>query len=275
MTVLAPLAAARRSWSFETRLQAKRLQFTVARMRGVLPVVTYATWRTASTSVHHAVRASGRRACVKAHALHAVNIGRATGRTDAKAGRPPRHVGDWAVNRFVLSRGVPADWVVLVRDPLAIALSIAAFELHRAAARSGVPGEIDEAAALAPVGCLDWWLEHDMRPALGWSVLDVPFDRDRGWVETECSHGRVLVLRADVSDACKGAVLSRFLSTPVTVVPNNDSRSSGRGGLLAELAGRLRAHPGVISESLAQRSSRHFWHEEQLRALRARWLAAA
>jgi hypothetical protein len=40
VTFLSPLATARRTWSFATRLEAKRVQFACARMRGRLPVVT-------------------------------------------------------------------------------------------------------------------------------------------------------------------------------------------------------------------------------------------
>ena len=260
----------RRTWSFATRLAVKRAQFAMARALGSVPVVTYATWRTASTSVHHAIRASGRRAAVKAHAIHRPNIGGARLSVLDASSRPATHVGDWAVHRHVLSGNRRADWVILVRDPLAMALSMAAL-----AARSrqpGIPADdvMDRLLAEAPVGGLDWWLEHDMRPALGWCALDVPFDRDLGWAESECSRGRVLVLRVDLPDSHKDEVLSRFLGTRVHVVPNNGSRSGGRGPVLDALLRRLEAHPAIVTASLAQRSARHFWHEDQLLRLRAR-----
>ena len=275
MTMLAPLAAARRAWSFATRLEAKRVQFACARMRGRLPVVTYATWRTASTSVHHAIRASPRPAAVKAHSLHLASTGGGPRSVLTAVSRAGAHVGDWAVHRYVLAGSRRADWVVLVRDPLAMAMSIAAMDVHRAAAARDSASSMDEAIARAPVGGLDRWLEHDMRPALGWCALDEPFDRERGWTETECPHGRVLVMRADVPDERKGEALSRFLGTRVHVTPKNDARSGGRGGALAAIAARLAAHPEVIAASLAQRASRHFWREEQLVGLRSRWLTPA
>lgn len=269
------LASARRTWSFATRLEAKRLQFACARMRGRLPVVTYATWRTASTSVHHAIRASSRAATVKAHSLHRANIGGARMSVLTAVSRPSTHVGDWAVHRFVVAANRRADWVVLVRDPLAMAMSMAALGVQRVSGAASAAQRVDEAITSAPVGCLDWWLERDMRPALGWCALDEPFDRERGWSETECPHGRVLVLRADVPDDRKGEALSRFLGTRVRVTPKNDARSGGRGGALDAIAARLAAHPEVISASLAQCSARHFWHVDQLLALRSRWLPAA
>lgn len=275
VTVITSLAAARRTWSFATRMEAKRVQFAFARLRGHLPVVTYATWRTASTSVHHAIRASSRHAAVKAHSLHRTNIGGDRLSVLTARSRPHTHVGDWAVHRFVLGAGRRADWVVLVRDPLAMAMSRAALGVHRVPSGGDRPALIDQAISAAPVGGLDWWLEQDMRPALGWCALDVPFDRERGWTETECPHGRVLLLRADVPDERKGEALSRFLGTRVCVTPKNGARDGGRGGTLSALAARLSAHPSVIAASLAQRSSRHFWHEEQLQALRAQWVAAA
>jgi len=266
------LASARRTWSFATRLEAKRVQFACARMRGRLPVVTYATWRTASTSVHHAIRAWSRAATVKAHSLHRANIAGERMSVLTAVSRPSTHVGDWAVHRYVLAGKRRADWVVLVRDPLAMAMSMAAIDFHRPTAAGGAAPCMDEAILRAPVGCLDWWLEQDMRPALGWCALDEPFDRERGWSQTECPHGRMLVIRADVPDDRKGEALSRFLGTRVQVTPKNDVRSGGRGGALAAISARLAAHPAVIAASLAQRASRHFWHEEQLLALRSRWL---
>ncbi|MBU3684438.1 MAG: hypothetical protein FGM39_10585 [Phycisphaerales bacterium] len=267
--------SARRTWSFATRLAVKRAQFAMARALGSVPIVTYATWRTASTSVHHAIRASGRRAAVKAHAIHRPNIGGARLSVLAASSRPTTHVGDWAVHRHVLSGNRRADWVVMVRDPLAMALSRAA--LAARARHPGIPADevMDRLLAEAPVGGLDWWLEHDMRPALGWCALDVPFDRDLGWAESECSHGRVLVLRADLPDVHKDEVLSRFLGARVRVVPNNDARSGGRGSVLDALIRRLEVHPAILATSLSQRSARHFWREEQLVVLRARWLPAA
>lgn len=277
VTLRAPLASARRTWSFATRLAAKRVQFALVHARNGVPVVTYATWRTASTSVHHAIRASSRAASVKAHSLHRANIcdQRAKAPAFAAVARPRAHVGDLAVSRFILARNRRADWVVLVRDPLAMAMSCAAIEVHRPPCAGDPAHGVDDAIARAPIGGLDWWLEQDMRPALGWSVLDEPFDRERGWMETECPQGRMLVIRADVADAAKGEALSRFLGTRVHVTPKNDARSGGRGVALAAITARLAAHPEVIAASLVQRSSRHFWHRDQLVALRARWLAPA
>jgi hypothetical protein len=266
---MSTLASARREWSFTTRLEAKRVQFALARARGELPVVTYATWRTASTSVHHAIRASCRIAAVKAHALDRHNIGGGPTSVFSAFSRARTHVGDWAVHRHVLAARRRADWVVMVRDPLAMALSAAALEFRATSAGLPSPSRLDELLGSAPIGRLDWWLEHDMRPSLGWSVLDIPFDRDRGWTETEFALGRVLVMRADVPDPAKGEVLSRFLGTAVRVARKNDAQSGGRGGVLGALIQRLEAHPSLRAASLAQRSARHFWHEDQLLRLRA------
>lgn len=269
------LASARRTWSFATRLEVKRTQFAFARVRGKVPVVTYATWRTGSTSVHHAIRASRRPAAVKAHSLHWPNISGEPRSLAGIAWRGATHVGDLAVHRHVVARGRRADWVVMVRDPLAIALSLAAFALAASGHAELNDQAVDRALVQAPVGALDWWLEHDMRPALGWSALDAPFERERGWTESECRHGRVLVLRADLPDPAKDEALSRFLGTAVRVVPNNDSRSGGRGKVLEALVRRLQAHPVIAATSLAQRSARHFWHEDQLARLHVRRGASA
>ena len=274
MSVTSTLASARRTWSFATRLEAKRVQFALARARGELPVVTYATWRTASTAVHHAIRASGRHACVKAHSLHGEAVP-GTRPSVLHAASRRTHVGDWAVHRHVLAARRCADWVVMVRDPLAMALSASALAFRGGSHGGPTEACLDRLLSATPVGGLDRWLEHDMRPALGWSALDVPFDRDRGWTETEFALGRVLVLRADVSDRQKGEALSRFLGTAVTVAPKNDSGSGGRGGVLSALYRRLESHPDLLAASIAQRSVRHFWHMDDLLKLREHRFAAA
>lgn len=286
LVVVSAIVAARRAWSFGTRLGAKRVQFRVCRLRGKVPVVTYATWRTSSTAVHHAIRASGRGPAVKAHSLHRPNVSHrpAAGFWSADA-RRDAHVGDWVVSRSILDRGRKADWVVLVRDPLAMAMSRLAMQLGGeipALAAGGDPEAllrtvplrelIDRLLASAPIGALDRWFAEDMLPALGWTPFEQPFDRDRGWIRTECPHGRVLVLRADVPDADKSSALSAFLGTRVEVKPKNGSGAHGRGGVLGALAERLARHPDILSASLALRTSRHFWHEAQLRVLRDRWI---
>ena len=56
--------------SFLLRYAIKRAQLAMpVAAAGARPAVTYATFRTASTSIHHAIRASSRAAAVKAHAL--------------------------------------------------------------------------------------------------------------------------------------------------------------------------------------------------------------
>lgn len=281
------LVAVRRAWSFGSRLCAKRLQLRACELRGRVPVVTYATWRTSSTAVHHAIRASRRGPAVKAHSLHAPNISHRMPSMWSAEARRDAHVGDWAVSGAILGRGRVADWVVLVRDPLAMAMSLLAMRfgsglpgvagctLARGASH-GAPtdGELDRLLSAAPIGALDRWFSDDLRPALGWSPLDEPFDRDRGWTETQCPHGRVLLMRADVPDDEKSSALSGFLGTPVRVRPKNGADSHGRSGVLGALATRLRDHPEVVAASLALRSSRHFWHETQLRMLRDRWMPA-
>jgi hypothetical protein len=270
----ASATSARRALSFSARLAAKRIELAVGASMGRPPVVTYACWRTASTSCHRAVRASGRWPAVKAHALHPDERFRSycTSFRGSQAFER-RHVGDWAVRRGIIERRGEALWIVMVRDPLAVAASIAAQEQHmieswsRSAGGGAAPGRSEALARTAPVDLLDRWFELDVRPSLGWSPLDTPFDCERGWSESPCEFGRVLTMRADVSDQAKSEALTRFLRRKVSVRPLNSASSNGRGDQVFELASHMRQLSEVVERVRATLVAKHFWLPKQLEQL--------
>jgi hypothetical protein len=266
---------------------SKRAEFLLARAIGVDPVVTYATWRTASSSAHEAIRAAGAWPCVKAHGLQPdtrfLEYASAF-RGRASLGR--RHAGDEAVSGGVLRGGGRAKWVIMVRDPLAIAASLLVFEsashparlrdalAARAAIDFGDHGDdLRALVARAPIEVLDRWFELDVLPSLGWSPLGEPFDVERGWSRSECRWGPVLTLRADIAEDAKGSALSEFLGRDVQFRRSNSASAHGQDRLHHAIIATVAQDPDLIERSAALRSSRHFWSADGLARLRGRWLS--
>jgi hypothetical protein len=276
----------RKSWSYHVRVQSKRREFRLARLVGTRPVVTCGTWRTSSTAIHGAIKASGAWPCVKAH-----SIGNgAEFLAYCSCFRSPealvrRHAGDTVVRSEIIDQGIEAAWVVLVRDPLSVAVSLVAMERHRhcaeiasrwgasCSAGFGALGrQLDALLVQAPVELLDRWFDLDVRPALGWTPLDEPFDQAQGWSVSRCRYGPVLTLRADLADAVKGDVLSDFLGRRIKIANINSARSHGCAGLVGALAERISCHEELLARASAQRTGRHFWTPSELERLRECWI---
>jgi hypothetical protein len=261
----------RKTLSLFARLGVKRFQFALAHHAGRMPVVTYATWRTASTSVHHAIRASGTWPAIKVHSLNpSYQLRSADGsRILAAAGE---HVGDRVVRRHALLRGRAARWVLLLRDPMSVALSMAAGGLDVDVAGIASPEELRSRVRSAPTWAIDSWLEHDVLASLGWSPFTMAFDADRGWAEATFRHGHVLVMRTDIPDSAKSEALSRFLARPVRVGRGNGSAEHGKASGHRDLRHALASEPGVVEAALSTAAAKHFWSDAQRTAMRDRWL---
>lgn len=276
----------RKSWSYHVRVLSKRCECRAARVVGIRPVITCGTWRTSSTAVHRAIKASGAWPCLKAHSLSRSAEFQSYCASFRSAGAlRRRHAGDTVTRGEIIIPGAEASWIMLVRDPLSIAVSIAAMERHRhtpeLAARQdprrtvdlrAIGDELDALLTHAPVELLDRWFDLDIRPALGWTPLDDPFDRAQGWAVSPCRFGRVLTLRADLADAVKSRVLSDFLGRRIEIANANSARSHGRAGLVHALAERVRGHGGLLERLSSQRSVAHFWPTAELARLRACWI---
>lgn len=266
-----PPPRTRKTLSLFARLSVKRFQFALAHHAGRMPVVTYATWRTASTSVHHAIRASGTWPAIKVHSLNpSYQLRSADGKEVlASAGE---HVGDRVVRRHAFLRGRTARWVLLLRDPMSVALSMAAGGLALDGAGSMDAGELRRRVRRAPVWAIDSWLDRDVLPSLGWSPLESPFDPDRGWSETMFRHGHVLVMRTDIPDSAKSEALSGFLGRTVRVGRGNGSAEHGKAGGHDDLRHALASEPGVVEAAMSTAAARYFWSDAQRTAMHDRWL---
>ena len=274
------------------RYLVKRMRFATPLLGG-RPAITYATYRTASTSIHHAIRRAGLGVSTKAHMLAPDNmVDRVRDRhsfADATANLPRScHVGDWAVRLGVIEPRREADFVISIRDPWAIAHSIFVLtaahldpELHASAPQADGARRaqlVDRAESIIfgafPRELMSRWIRFDAAPALGWDPLGHAFDRERGADSYEHGPWRILIIRADIDDGRKSAALRAFFKRPsITVEPKNEALSKRHTSTaLADIArAAIARRPDEVRALLDDPVARHFWTAEDLERMRAKW----
>jgi hypothetical protein len=280
------LADLHRLPSFLARYAVKRVRFGAP--VGPRPAVTYGTYRTSSTSIHHAIRAWRGGVAIKAHALapqHLGNVLREATEPIVHASGVPlsSHYGNFAVRHGIVEAGRAADVVLTIRDPIAVPASV----LYSFAGwwtpelRAALAAGADPEAALGrtffgrfPRNLMVDWMRHDVRAGLGWDWSAVPFDHERGWSAYEQGALRILVLRADVADAGKEEALRSFLEIPgLRLERSNAGRGFDKGRpAIADAVGRMiAAHPDWIESVVTDPVTRHFWGERGASRIRDRW----
>ena len=297
-----------RDLSFQAKLQVTLARFRAQMALGRAPVVTYATYRTSSTAVHRALRRALGGRTIKAHALapaHLTSGLSAAQQRIAGSGVPlNRHVGDWVVNRLIVQPRRPAKFIILVRDPVAVAASsfavgddwrdpsLAPFSFDRvdSADRAERTDRSDHAAApstdaLAALervfydGRFPWqimarWFDEDVLPALGWDVYAQPFDRAAGVLRTQHGPWEILLLRADLADERKSAAIAQFTGLPVLDLrQENSARERGHSARAAAVRQAIARRPQAVAQLLDSRFTRHFWTDAEVAAMRAKWIA--
>ncbi len=279
--------------SFAARYLYKRTQIALSRFSRERPVVTYATYRTASTSVHRAIRGTGVKFAVKAHTLAREHLlsrkrERALG-VIAPSGVPMGfHVGDWVVRHGIVEAGREADFVILIRDPVAVATSNFASGSHwwtpelRSLARRPSALHGDEALQRAhetfdssfPTTLMRDWLAGDVKPTLGFDPRSVPFDVEQGWSAFETGRWRVLLLRADVPDLRKQQALEAFMGRRITPVSrrNRTEVAYSIPKEFVELGRRaVAASPALLDRLLDPAFVSRFWTASEIDRLREKW----
>ncbi len=263
-------------------------------MLGGRPTVTYAAYRTASTSIHHAIRSASNSVTVKAHMLAPANMVASVGErhafSDATANIPKScHVGDWAVRLGIVEAGREADFVIPVRDPWSVAHSI--FVLNAPTLDPCFKALTSDAASMAhatdvaeriifgafPRELMTRWIRDDAAPALNWNPLALPFDVERGASEYDIGPWRVQVLRTDLSDERKSDVLRAFLHRrTLTVKPKNSALSFGPERAAIAQVGRaaIARRPDVVRALLDDEVCKHYWSDSDRERMGARWTAA-
>ena len=276
--------------SFALRYLIKRVRFGL-RLSGSRPAITYAAYRTASTAVHHAIRSAGLGVASKAHMLAPANLVRCVAQRQrfahASTAIPKScHVGDWAVRLGIIEPRREADFVIMVRDPWAVAHSIFVLSAPRVHPEFSVEGmRASDHASLVhraesiiferfPRDLMIRWMQDDAAEALAWSPLDAAFDAEAGSGTSEHGPWRILVLRSDVPDERKSTALGDFFGRlRIKVIPKNGSLGqSAASPRLADIAREAIARrPDVVAATYETQFCRHYWTDRDRAAMVQRW----
>lgn len=278
--------------SFTLRYAVKRLRFALPLLGG-RPAVTYAAFRSSSTAIHHAIRAAGIGVAVKAHMLSREHMLRRISERVSfihEGTRLPRscHVGDWAVRIGIVEQRRPADFVIPIRDPWAIAHScfvLAAADADPMFAKERLSAErVDEGALVDRAEqlifgdfCRDFmcrWILEDAAPALGWDPLRLPFDVERGAAAYEHGPWRIQVIRADLTDETKSAVLGQFFGRPsIRVTRKNEALSRSNASVIVANAARaaIARRPDAVHALLEHDVCKHYWNDCDRQQMWRKW----
>lgn len=282
------LADLHRLPSFLARYAVKRVRFGAP--VGPRPAVTYGTYRTSSTSIHHAIRAWRGGVAIKAHALAPQHLGNILREATAPVVHPSgvplsSHYGNFAVRHGIVEAGRAADVVLTIRDPIAVSASV----LYSFAGwwtpevRAALASGSDLEGALGrnffgrfPRNLMVDWLRHDVRAGLGWDWSACAFDHERGWSSYEHGPLRILVLRSDVADEGKEEALRSFLGIPALRLERSNSGlgfDKGRPAIADAVGRMIAAHPEWVESVTADPVTLHFWGARGASRMRDRWSA--
>jgi hypothetical protein len=118
-----------------------------------------------------------------------------------------------------------------------------------------------------------WW-QREFAQTVGYDPLQQPFDTEAGWAMARSGRTRSLIMRTDVPDERKTALLREFLECPS--VPDVRRENSNTGKVPSELGERLKAaiatRPDYVDRVLDLPAVRHFWSDAQRARMRATWL---
>ena len=119
-----------------------------------------------------------------------------------------------------------------------------------------------------------WW-QREFAVTTGFDPLTEPFDTDAGFVRRTSGRFDALVLRTDLSDASKTAILRDWLPTAgvADVGRANQNDHQAPPELAERLRSAVRRHPDYVHRMMNLPAVRHFWSDAQRQAMAARWLS--
>lgn len=232
------------------------------------PIIVASTHRSGSTALYRSLRNCLGNRVFKCHRLNPALMTMLE--TKAPMGNHglmlSRMPGDWAIHQAIVAARRPALFVMMVRDPIAVAASMAALE------REPAVRERPHWPLCPPFSTgMTAWFEGDVGPALDWHPWSTPFDHARRASTVMHDPWRILLLRADLDDRAKERELAAFVGSPVTVVRTNSAQELGKRSDLERVTEAIRAQPEGVDAMLGSMFTRHFFSEEERASLRARW----
>lgn len=227
--------------------------------------IVYTMGKVGSSAVANAINRAGLR-CLHVHTLQQHKIDQHLAERKKLRISPMKHI-EHAVEMQAID---PKDalYISLVREPVARNISAFMQNINKRLAQPHTP---DRACAkFAKRHNLEHpltWFDLEFRDRLGIDVYQTPFDPARGHAE----GANWIVLREDLPDDAKSAVLSARLGVEITIARENLTDTRDTRPIYDALKARIRFGPDMIHRLYASQYARHFWTPAELETFRRRW----
>lgn len=178
--------------------------------------------------------------------------------------------------RFVVDAGRPAKIVALVRDPIAILISLYFSKLKH------LPPVVDDSIETLQNHFITHMLEDDkyrdqylrwfiteFEPNLGFSVYDHPFDAEAKYTTIDHPRFPTLILRsAALEDEKKSQLVSDFLGTTVTIKRTN---MKTKDPLYVRFKDEVKLPERYVRDIYDLPYTQHFFTPQERTEMIARW----
>jgi hypothetical protein len=119
------------------------------------------------------------------------------------------------------------------------------------------------------------WFDMEVRPLYGVDVFAAPFDRDRGFAIYHSDFADVLVLKLEELNQCAAAAFHDFLGLDdFQLVESNKAEDKSYADVYKAFRKQTKLPESYLDRMYDSRMARHFYTEEEIAALRRKWLAA-
>jgi hypothetical protein len=118
------------------------------------------------------------------------------------------------------------------------------------------------------------WFDNEIRPVLDIDVYGAPFPHDRGYCRFDNANFHLLVLRYEDLAETFGAATREFfqLDKPLKLLRANDSRDKPYAETYSRTLNAFRLPESICRAVYSTRFARHFYSEQDRRALFKRWI---
>lgn len=247
------------------------------------PVLIYQMAKGASTTVLEALERVG----VKAFRVHFINpetarlLRAAVREKRLSVSRIDLHFIGAAIYRGIIRPGLEVKVINLVREP--VGRNIAAYfqaldsfwHTERAHEKIGLERLIEGFHEKYHHDHVLKWFDAEFKPVLGVDVYEHEFPRESRCLRVRRGPYDILLMRVDLDDRSKERHLSEFLGVDgIKLLPANVGAQKPYAAVYRDFLRELRLSEEYVDRMLDSRYARHFFTDEERRALRSKWLRA-
>jgi hypothetical protein len=188
---------------------------------------------------------------------------------------------DWFY-KHVVQTGRSAKIISIARDPLALMISDFFNKLHWISGKDNF-WEIYSIEELEQLfnqkyfeqgrhyDSLNWW-DKEFKVALGINIYEHPSPRDAGWVRFEQAPYDVLLLRTELDDAKKSAVLGDFVNYPDLQLQRlNVGDEKIFGPVYQQFKAEVKVSQKNLDYVYQSAYAQHFFTEQEITSIRNKW----